>query len=200
MPILLAFVAPFGNYCAEILSKGLQALFSFTGPVAGAIFCGLLPLLIITGMHMAMAPLILQNFNYLGYDFLLPLFFISNIAVAGATLGASFKIKKKSIKSQSISVGFLAILGITEPALYGVDIRYKKPLYASFIGGAVGGAIAMLLATKSYAYVMPGIFSLPTYFDQSNNIVMILISIAAAFMASFAASILMTKDSDGSFE
>ncbi|MDK2979943.1 MAG: beta-glucoside system component [Chloroflexota bacterium] len=200
MPLLLAFVAPFGNYVAEILSKGLQALFTFAGPVAGAIFCGFLPLLIITGMHVAMAPFILQNFNNLGYDFLLPLFFISNIAVAGATLGATLKIKTKSVKSQAISVGFLAILGITEPALYGIDIRYKKPLYASFIGGGVGGAVAMLLSTKSYAYVMPGIFSLPTYLDQSNNIVMILIAIAAAFATSFAASAILTKDSDGILE
>lgn len=200
MPLLLAFVAPFGNYVAEILSKGLQALFGFAGPVAGALFCGFLPLLIITGMHVAMAPFILQNFNNLGYDFLLPLFFVSNIAVAGATLGATLKIKTKSVKSQAISVGFLAILGITEPALYGIDIRYKKPLYASFIGGGVGGALVMLLSAKSYAYVMPGIFSLPTYLDQGNNIVMILIAMVAAFVASFAASAILTKDSDGALE
>ncbi len=200
MPLLLAFVAPFGNYVAEILSKGLQALFGFAGPVAGALFCGFLPLLIITGMHVAMAPFILQNFNNLGYDFLLPLFFISNIAVAGATLGATLKKKTKSVKSQAISVGFLAILGITEPALYGIDIRYKKPLYASFIGGGVGGALVMLLSAKSYAYVMPGIFSLPTYLDQGNNIVMILIAMVAAFAASFAASAILTKDSDGALE
>ena len=148
------------------------------------------------GMHSALGPIIIQNLATLGYSYLFPAFFLNNLAVAGATLGAAFKINDPKMKAAAFSSGGLGILGITEPALYSVDIKYKQPLVGAIVGGAVGGALYMLLGVKCYAYVMPGIFSLPAYLNNDNNFAMICICIAVAFAVSFAYSFFMTKDSE----
>lgn len=197
MPILLAVVAPIGNYLGIQLSNITVGLFSALGPVAGALFAGFMPFIIMAGMHTALAPIMIQNLSTLGYDFLLPAFFINNIAVAGATLGAAFKIKDSKMKAAAFSSGGLGIIGITEPALYSISIPYKKPLFGAMIGGAVGGFIYTLLKVVTYAYTMPGIFSLPTYIHGGSNLIKIIISVLAAFIASFVYSFIFTKDKKG---
>ena len=194
MPVLLIVVAPLGNYCGQILSTVAVTLFHLAGPLAGAIFAGLMPFIIMTGMHSALAPIMLQNLNTLGYDFLFPAFFINNISIAGATLGAALKIKDPKMKAAAVSSGGLGVIGITEPALYSIDILYKQPLIGAIIGGATGGLLYMILGVKCYAYAMPGIFSLPAYLDKGNNIIMICICLVAAFVVSFVYSFIMTKD------
>ena len=194
MPILLAVVAPLGNYLGILLGSSTQFLFNTTGPIAGALFAGLMSFIVMAGMHSSLFPIMLQNLSTLGYSFLFPAFFINNLAVAGSTLGASFKIKDPEMKSAAISSGSLGILGITEPALYTVDIKYKQPLIGIIAGGAVGGILYMLFSVKCYAFVLPGIFSLPAYIDDANNIVFMIISLVAAFIVSFAYSYIMTKD------
>lgn len=194
MPVLLFVVAPLGFYLGESFSNIVVWLFDTAGPLAGALTAGLMSFIVMTGMHQALQPLMIQNFASLGSDFLMPGFFINNIAVAGATLGASFKIKNPKNKAAAISGGGLGLLGITEPALYSVDIEYRTPLIGIVAGGAVGGFIYMLFGVKSYAYAMPGIFSLPTYIDDGNNLIFMIISLIAAFVVAFGVSFVLTKD------
>ncbi len=134
------------------------------------------------------------NFAELGYDFIFPAYFLNNIAVAGATIGAAVKIKNPSMKSAAFSSGGLGILGITEPALYGIDVKYKTALKGACIGGAVAGAAYMLLGVKCYLFAMPGIFSLPAYIDEGNNLLFIIICIIISFAASFLYAFVFTKD------
>ena len=89
--------------------------------------------------------------------------------------------------------GLVCILGITEPALYGYALPEKKPLYAAMLGGAIAGAVAMLLGVVTYAFSMPGITSIATYVDNGNNFLMLLITMAVAWGASFAISYAITK-------
>jgi len=196
MPILLTVVAPLGNYLGVLLSNVTLTLFSTVGPLAGALFAGLMPFIIMAGMHSALGPIILQNMTTLGYDFLLPAFFINNIAVAGSTLGASFKIKNAKMKAAAISSGGLGIIGITEPALYSIDVKYKQPLMGAVVGGAVGGALYVILGVKCYVYAMPGIFSLPAYLHSGNNLIYCIISLIVTFITAFVYSLIMTKDLD----
>jgi PTS system beta-glucosides-specific IIC component len=194
MPILLAFVAPLGDWCGQMLSSVIDALFTSAGPFAGALFAGFMPFIVMTGMHSAIGPIMIQNLATLGYDILFPAFFVNNIAVAGATLGASFRIKDEKMHSTAVSSGFLGIIGITEPALYGIDIKYHQPLLGAMLGGAIGGALYMLLGVKCYAYAMPGIFSLAAYLNGGNNLLFIIFSLIAAFLSAFSYAFLKTKD------
>lgn len=200
MPILLAVVAPLGDYCGQLLSTVTTSLFNTLGPLAGGLFAGLMPFIIMAGMHSALGPIMLQNFATLGYDMLFPAFFVSNLAVSGATLGASFKIRNAKMKSAAVSSGALGILGVTEPALYSIDTKYGQPLIGAMVGGAAGGVVYMLLGVKCYVYAAPSIFSLAGYLDGGNNVIFCIISIVVAFVVAFIYSFIMTKDVDAAAE
>lgn len=183
-PIALILLAPLGNYIAVGLTSAVTKLYAFSAPVAGAFFCGILPLTVIFGIK-GWSAVELSNLNILHYDFMLPNFFFSNLAISGATLAASLKMKKGIDRSAATSTGLLAILGITEPALYGIDVPYKKPLWSSMIGGAIGGCVAATLGVKTFAFAMPGITSIATYVDKGNNLLMTLIAVAVSWLAGF---------------
>lgn len=191
-PLFLGFAAPLGNWIAVGMTSGFAWLFLNAGPFAGALFCGIIPLTIIFGIK-GWSAIELQNLATLGHDYMLPNFFYSNLAVSGAVLGYAMKMKRGEQKSAAISTGFVCIIGITEPALYGIALPEKKPLAAAMIGGAIAGATAMILGVVTYAFSMPGITSLATYMDEGNNFLMLLIVMAVAWCSSFAISFILAK-------
>ncbi|NHB95126.1 beta-glucoside-specific PTS transporter subunit IIABC [Photorhabdus stackebrandtii] len=198
VPILLIIAAPLGNAIGLYLEKVILELFSVVGPFAGLLLGGLIPVLVITGMHYAFLPSVFANFKSLGYDFmLLPISFVSNIAQAGATLAVAIKIKDRQMKSLAYSASFSAFLGITEPAMYGVTLKLRKSFYASLIGGAVGGAIVGIFSVKIFTFSMPGLVSLPFYMQKdSNNFLFILFGICSSFLVAFILTLLMKLESN----
>ena len=192
VPISLGLLAPLGNYAGYYLAGFLTWIFAVSGPVAGLILGATIPLIVMTGMHYVVNPIVLQNLNQLGYDFIAPLFFLCNIAQAGATLAVFTKAKDKKLKSLALS-----IFGITEPAMYGVNIREKRPFFASLIAGGIGGFVATMFGVKVYAFVMPGITGIPAYITQggdNRNIVVILLSLLITFASSFGLTLILWKE------
>ena len=98
-----------------------------------------------------------------------------------------------SRKMNVVSTGLVCILGITEPALYGIALPEKRPLFAAMAGGAVAGAVAVLMGVVTYAFSMPGITSVATYMDGGNNFLKLLVVMAVAWGSSFAISFILTK-------
>lgn len=197
VPISLGLLAPLGNYAGYYLAGFLTWIFALSGPVAGLILGATIPLIVMTGMHYVVNPIVLQNLKLLGYDFIAPLFFLCNIAQAGATLAVFTKAKDKKLKSLALSTGISAIFGITEPAMYGVNIREKKPFFASLIAGGIGGFVATMFGVKVYAFVMPGITGIPAYITQggdNRNIVVILLSLLITFASSFGLTLILWKE------
>lgn len=115
-------------------------------------------LLIITGMHYALIPIMIASIAQLGYDYMIPIMMVANFAQAGSALGVSLRTKNSKLKSLSLSTSITAFMGITEPAMYGVNMRLKKPFIAALIGGAAGGAFLSLFKVK--AYVIGGLAGL----------------------------------------
>ena len=138
------------------MTGGFAWLFTHAGPFAGALFCGIIPLTVIFGIK-GWSAVELQNLSTLGYDYMLPNFFYSNLAVSGAILAYALKLKKGDQRSAAISTGLVCILGITEPALYGYALPEKRPLAAAMAGGAIAGALAMILGVVTYAFSAPEI-------------------------------------------
>lgn len=191
-PLFLGFAAPLGNWIAKIMTGAFAWLFTNAGPFAGALFCGIIPLTVIFGIK-GWSAVELQNLATLGYDYMLPNFFYSNLAVSGAVLAYALKLKSGEQKSAAISTGLVCILGITEPALYGIALPEKKPLAAAMIGGAIAGATAMLLGVVTYSFSMPGITSIATYMDEGNNFLLLLVVMVVAWLSSFAISFALNK-------
>ncbi|QLI78103.1 beta-glucoside-specific PTS transporter subunit IIABC [Bacillus pumilus] len=192
-PLTLAFIAPIGNVSGEYLEIFFTSLFNFAGPIAGLLMGGLMPLIVLTGMHYAFFPSTLASFEKVGYDImLLPMNFIANMAQAGAVLGVIIRTKRVETRSLALSTLLPSFFGITEPAIYGVTLRLKKPFYASLIGGAVGGCFYGLFSVKTTAFSIPGITSLPTYMMKgTNNFQLALIGIALSFIVSLLVTIFL---------
>ncbi|EYU16220.1 beta-glucoside-specific PTS transporter subunit IIABC [Photorhabdus aegyptia] len=198
VPILLIIAAPLGNTIGLYLEQWLLILFSVAGPFAGLLLGGLVPILVIAGGHYAFLPSVFANFKSLGYDFmLLPISFVSNIAQAGATLAVAIKTKDSQMKSLAYSSSFSAFLGVTEPAMYGVTLKLRKPFYAALMGGAVGGAIVGIFSVKIFAFSVPGLVSLPFYMQKgSNNFIFILLGIVSSYLVAFISTLLMKLESN----
>jgi PTS system beta-glucosides-specific IIC component len=120
----------------------------------------------------------------------------SNVAQGGAALAVAFKSKKSEIKQLASSAGITAVCGITEPALYGVNLRYKTPLYAAMLGGGVGGFIMGLLNVKNYTGGSPGFLTLPSYLggDSLNDFYFACMGAVISVVIAFIASYILYKD------
>ena len=193
-PVVLVFIAPLGSYVGKYVAAFFISLFGVAGPVAGLLMGGLMSVIVITGMHYAFFPSTFDGLGGVGYDILLlPMSIVSNMSQCGAVLGAAFKIKDKKMKSIAFSSALSALFGITEPAIYGVNLKYKKPFYAALAGGAVGGAIYGIFHVKAYAFGIPGITALPTYLKEGelNNFIWACIGVAASFLTAFIITMIL---------
>lgn len=158
VPLTLIAVGPLGVIIGNGLTGGISWLFENTGLFAGLLLGGTMSLLIITGMHYALIPIMIASIAQLGYDYMIPIMMVANFAQAGSALGVSLRTKNSKLKSLSMSTSITAFMGITEPAMYGVNMRLKKPFIAALIGGATGGAFLSLFKVK--AYVIGGLAGL----------------------------------------
>ena len=155
--LMLWAVGPAINWLSDTVSSAVLWVYNATGFVGGAIFGALYPLLVFLGLHHAVVPMELQFLAELSYDPLLAICAAANAAVAGAALMVAIDSKNKNFKANSYSAALSGIIGITEPALYGVLGVLKKPFIGAAVGGAVGGAImALFKVTGSGLGPVPG--------------------------------------------
>jgi PTS system beta-glucosides-specific IIC component len=190
--LVLVVVAPLGSYIGVYVQLFFSSLYKIAGPLAGALLGGIMPLIVITGMHYAFFPSTFLNFNKLGYDtILLPLNLVGNMAQTGAALGVAVKSKDSKMKSLAFSTTVSALFGITEPAIYGVTLKLKKPFYAALAGGAVGGGIYGTFAVKAFSFSVPGITALPSYVEHgTKNFLFALLGIGCSFVVAFILTLL----------
>ncbi|GAS82507.1 beta-glucoside-specific PTS transporter subunit IIABC [Paenibacillus amylolyticus] len=200
VPVTLIAIGPLGTFVGSGLSGGINWLLNEGGLIAGIVLGGAMALIIMTGMHYALVPIILSNIATLGFDKFLPLTFISNMGQAGATLGVFFRAKDKKLKTVALSTSFTALMGVTEPAMYGVNMKYKKPFAAAMIGSAVGGGFALAFGAKAYVLAgnggLPGLPSLIGQTFWYSFVGMILAFIVGAIMS----TIFGIKEEEGDAE
>lgn len=189
VPIVLIIFGPLGAIAGEGLVKLTEIADQFSPWLTKAVLSALMPLLIITGMHHAFDPIMFANFAGPGYDsFFLPMMLATNFAMTGATLAVTLKTKDKNFKSISASSALSAgVAGITEPALFGVLLRLKRPLIAAMIGSGVGGIFVGLFSIKSYVLASPGLIAIIQFIapDNSANIIYAIIVAAISLVVGF---------------
>ncbi|WP_340017539.1 beta-glucoside-specific PTS transporter subunit IIABC [Paenibacillus sp. FSL H3-0457] len=188
VPLTLIAIGPLGGIIGNGLSGGIRWLFDNVSILASILIGGTMSVLIITGMHYALLPLAVGSIATLGYDFIVPLMFAANMAQGGAAFGVGFKSKNTQTKSLSYSTGLTALMGITEPAMYGINMKLKKPFIAALIGGAVAGAFLGTFSVKAYFISTVGLPGAASYVgpDISN----LLFALIAALIAFVVASVI----------
>ncbi|WP_437615445.1 beta-glucoside-specific PTS transporter subunit IIABC [Erwinia sp. V71] len=188
-PVMLIFIGPAGISVGNNLSSGIIWLVDNMGPLAGILVGGTLSLMIITGMHYVLVPIIINNITKLGYDPIKILMFAANFGQAGAAFGVFLRSRNKKTKSLALSTSFTALMGVTEPAMYGVNIRFKKPFAAALIGGACGGCFGSTMGVKTYAYALSGLPGLPALVGPTFD--WALVSMAIAFGVAAVLTVVM---------
>ena len=195
---LIGFTAlgPLGNYVGEILAIGMNFINDKAGWLIPVIMGSLCPLFIMTGMHYCFAPIQQIQYSTLGYGTILgPGMLASNIAQATSSLVVGLKTKNKDLKQLSLSSSTTAFMGITEPALYGVNFKLKKPLYASMIGGGIAGLYAGLTGIRTYASATAGLAALPVYIsDDMSNLFNACITIVISIVATAIVTLILGFD------
>ncbi|WP_437888683.1 beta-glucoside-specific PTS transporter subunit IIABC [Phytobacter sp. V91] len=188
-PITLIAIGPVGIYAGNALSGGIIWMVENMGIVAGVVVGGTLSLIIITGMHYVIVPIMINNISTMGFDPIKFLFYIANLGQAGAAFGVFLRARDKKLKTLALSTSFSAAMGITEPAMYGVNIRYKRPFAAALIGGACGGAFAMTMGVKTYAFALSGLPGIPALVGPT--FLWAVVSIAISFVCAAALTVIL---------
>jgi len=161
VPLTLIVIGPITSWAALSVASGYNALFHAAPALAAAIIGGFWQVIVIFGVHWGITPVIMANFDTQGYDSFQAYQTIAVIGQMAAVFGVFIKSRNKQLKATSLSAGVTAIFGITEPAIYGVTLRFKKPFICGCIGGAIGAVVASLFGSLYYAYAaLPGMFTL----------------------------------------
>lgn len=200
-PAGILFIGPMGNIAGGYLAAFMGWL-NLAAPWLVPMLVGAFtPLMVMCGMHYGLIPLGVSMLASTGYDTVAgPGMLVSNIAQGAASLGVAFRAKNKELKSLASSVGITAVCGITEPAMYGISLRYKRPLYGAMAGGGVGGLFLGIFGVGRYAQAAPGLLALPSYIGGDSLRVFYLacmgsaIAFAVAFGVSFVLGVEETEE------
>lgn len=191
-PIGLLILGPLGYRVGEVVAQGINFLGTNAGWLAVPVMAALYPLMVMTGMHHAYAPIALASVATLGYEGVMaPAGLCANMAQGGAALAVAFKSKNKDVKALASSGGITCILGVSEPVMYGISLKYKTPFYATIIGAASGGLVAGIFGVRAVAMASPGLASIPIFLGTT--FLWAIVAIAVAFVVGFIVSFIMYK-------
>lgn len=196
-PLVFLIIGPLSNWISQGIAFISMWLFHHAGFIAIPILAAAYPWLVSIGIHKALSPISIQLVAEQGFDPIIRVVALcSNISQASAALAVGLKSKDQKLKSLALSSSATAFLGgITEPALFGVNLKLKKPMYGAMIGGAVAGLVASFLKLKAYIYVTPAILSLPMWVSKTENfVIQAIIVMIVATIVTFIATWLIGFD------
>ena len=184
-PIMLLVLGPISDALTNGVLSLCQSMMSL-GWLAVGINALIFPLLVLTGTHNATIPLIVQMFASQGFD---PIFLVSglavNIAEAGAACAVALKTKNRDLRSTGLSATLSALLGITEPALYGVNLRMKRPFITMMIGAFIGGCYCGLIKLAAPAFATPSVLTFAIFTPTGSSVLLALSGVVISFAAAF---------------
>ncbi|EMD6839008.1 PTS cellobiose/arbutin/salicin transporter subunit IIBC [Klebsiella pneumoniae] len=194
-PLAILLIGPLGIWIGSAISALVYTIHSYLGWLSVAIMGGLWPLLVMTGMHRVFTPTIIQTIAETGKEgMVMPSEIGANLSLGGSSLAVAWKTKNPELRQTALAAAASAILaGISEPALYGVAVRLKRPLIASLISGFICGAVAGIAGLASHSMAAPGLFTSVQFFDPANpmTIVWVFGVMALSVVLSFALTLIL---------
>jgi PTS system beta-glucosides-specific IIC component len=186
-PIALIVLSPIGAIAGGYLATAIDAMNQYGKWIVPLLMGAFAPFLVITGTHYSLFPVVITSLSTYGYDTILTVGMLaSNIAQGTAALYVALKTKNGELKQIAGPAALTAALGITEPAMYGVNLKLKKPFKAVIIGGAIGGLYAGIVGLKGYVFAIPGLAALPIYIGPNPmNFINAIITVIISFVATF---------------
>ena len=194
-PIALIVLGPLGAIFGNVLSDAVYFVHDKLGFIAIGIVAGIYPFVVMAGMHHAFTPIKLGMIATTGYEnFICIGELCSNMAQGAAALAVSIKSKNKDFKQIAGSSAFSALFaGITEPALYGVTLRLKRPMLGACIGAAVGGLFGGFFQMKCFGIATPAIVTIVQYVeeDRASSLLIAALTILLTVVVTFIATMII---------
>ena len=160
VPLTFLVIGPLATGLSQILANGYQWIYALAPWLAGAALGALWQVCVIFGLHWGLVPLMINNLAVLGHDSMLPMLLPAVMGQVGAALGVFLRsrdARQKMLAGSSVTAG---IFGITEPAVYGVNLPLRRPFIFGCVAGAIGGAIVGLSSTHVYSFGFANIFTI----------------------------------------
>ena len=189
VPLTILVIGPLSDSLATGIANGYNYLYNLAPAVAAAVIGGLWQVVVIFGVHWGVTPMCLANYDLYGMDTFQAFQTMAVIAQAGAVFGVFVKARNKQTKNIALSAGVTGIFGITEPAIYGVNLRFKKPFICGCIAGAIGEVVGSFFNIAYYAYAgLPGLLTVVNSItpDNPKSIIGMLLGAAISFFGAIA--------------
>ncbi|MGI1820890.1 beta-glucoside-specific PTS transporter subunit IIABC [Exiguobacterium sp. TRN 1102] len=197
VPLTLIVFGPIGVTTGDLIAAFILKALAFNPILAGAFIAGVWQVLVIFGIHWGVVPVIINNIATKGYDYIKPATAPAIFAQAGASFGVMLRSKNKKLKTLAGSTGITALFGITEPAVYGVTLRLKRPFIAAVISAAVGGGIVGHFGSVAVASGPPGLLTLPVFIgDSMTAFYGLLLGVAVSFVLSIVLTYVLGFEDD----
>lgn len=197
IPITLLILGPLGFNVGTIFTNIIIMIHGKIGFIALGLLAAILPFMIATGMHKTLLPYGISALTQMGYEMLyMPASLAHNISESGACFAVAFRTKNEELKQTAFSAGISALMGITEPALYGVTLLYKRALFGVILSGAISGVFLGIFMVKAFVAVGPGLPAMSMFIDSSNasNFILACVGFAVALFGSFIITFLIWKE------
>lgn len=196
--ISLMAIGPVMRLIGEGISTSLQGVYDTTGVIAGLIFGGLYSTIVISGVHHSFHAIEAGLLSETGRNVFLPIWAMANTAQGGAALAVYFKTKKTQMKAIALPAATSCLLGITEAAIFGVNLRLVKPFIAAAIGGAIGGAYVVFTKVGMTAL---GLTALPGMsIVEPGSLINYIIGMVLAFGGAFVFTWIIGFDEEPDYE
>ncbi|WP_246875915.1 PTS transporter subunit EIIC [Pantoea ananatis] len=196
LPATLLVFGPLGNSASQLAAQTFNTLAGFSPTLTGIVLAAAYPLLVMFGIHRALVPVGINEVALHGSTTLFALYGPSNFAEAGASMGVALRVRDKKMRSVALSASLSSLCGVTEPSLYGINLKYRTPLIAVICGGAVGGALAGFGGSAAYGVVIPSLLTLPAFYGH--GFMYFIAGVSASFLTSLLIMLITgVRETDG---
>lgn len=175
------------NYVLAAVQTLISLPFGLGSALCGAIYAPT----VVAGVHHMYNALEAGMLSSTGFDTWMPIASCANVAQGAAALAFALRTRDAKLKNMALPASLSAFLGITEPAIFGVNLRFFKPFVAGIAGGCIGSLVAGWLHVSSTAYGITGVFGI---LITTHNLPQYLISIAVAFVVAFLVTVVIYRD------
>lgn len=186
VPLTFLVIGPVATWLSELLAHGYEWIYLVSPVIAGLVMGACWQILVIFGLHWGFVPIVINNLSVLGADSMMPLLIPAVLAQAGAALGIFLRTRDAKVRTLAASCFTSGIFGITEPAIYGLNLPRRRPFIFGCIGGSIGAAIIGFFHTHIYSFGIPSILTFPQLIPSSG----VNASVWAALIASLIAILL----------
>lgn len=190
VPMTFLAIGPAATIASNFLAHGYELIYSTSPVIAGLVMGACWQIFVIFGLHWGFVPVLLNNMAVMGSDSMLPLLVPAVLAQAGAALGVFLMTKETKLKAISGSAFVAGLFGITEPAIYGVNLPKKRPFVFGCVAGALGAAVIGYFNVRVYSFAMPSMLVFPQIIPPTGVDITLWVTVFAAISSIILAALL----------